>query len=139
MYYVYLLTLLVIGVVAASAFIDNKAPQAKPMTAFLKPHEGYIGLVSIILGLFWTFKMIFNLGSMLKYVPMLTIIWLISAAVMIILGLLMGQNLLRSFSGSNKNVTDAINKSVDKFAGMKEKLGLAALVLAVLNLILRLT
>jgi hypothetical protein len=58
---------------------------------------------------------------------------------MIVLGLLMGQNLLRSFSGSNKNVTDAINKSVDKFAGMKEKLGLTALVLAVLNLILKLT
>ena len=139
MYYVYLLTLLVIGIVGASAFIESKVPAAKSLTDFLKPHEGYIGLVSIVLGLFWFFKMIFNLGTMLKYLPMLTIIWLISAAVMIVLGLLMGQNLLRSFSGSNKNVTDAINKSVDKFAGMKEKLGLTALVLAVLNLILRLT
>ena len=43
------------------------------------------------------------------------------------------------FRSSNKNVTDAIKEVVDKLAGMKEKLGLAALVLAVLNLIIRFT
>jgi uncharacterized membrane protein len=98
-----------------------------------------VGLVAMIIGIYWVLYVIFHLGSLLKYVPMLMIIWLISSAVMIVLGLLMGQNLLRSFSASNKNVTDAINKSVDKFAGMKEKLGIASLVLAVLNLIIRFT
>ena len=139
MFFVYIITLLVIGAIGASAFLEKKIPQSKTVIDFIKPHEGYIGLVSIVLGIYWAIRILFNLGVMLQYVPMLTIIYICTFCVMVILGLLMAQNLLRSFSGSNDKVTNAINKSVDKFAGMKEKLGLAALILAVLNLILRIT
>ena len=139
MYYIFIITLLLLGTLAASKWMEKTIAPSKGLIDFLKPSEGWIGLVSIVLGLYWLIRMLFNLGSMLKYVPVLTIIYVAAALVMVVLGLLLAQNQLRALAGSNDGVTNTVNKLVDKFASLKEMLGFAALILGVLILILRIT
>ncbi len=139
MYYIFIITLLLMGMVAASSWVEKTIPPSKDLIAFLKPSAGWIGLVGMVLGAYWFLRMLFNLGSMLKYVPMLTIIYMITAFVMFVLGLLLAQNQLRAMASSNEKATDSVNKIVDKFAGLTEKLGFAALILGLLVLILRIT
>lgn len=139
MYYVFVLTLIIIGLVAASGFIENKIPQSKTGLNFIKPYSGWIGLVSMVLGIYWLLRTIMYLGSMLKLAPVNTLIYIASLLLLIVLGFLLAQVLIKQFSGKNENVDGFINKMATKFEPLKEKLGLAAIGTGLLNLLLRLT
>jgi len=140
MTFVFILTLIILGVVAASGLVENKIPQSKTGLDFIKPHAAWIGLVSMVLGLYFLLKFIFNLGTILKYVPIaLVIIKLVSYLIMVILGFLLAQELLRQVLGKNDSATESIDKMVGKFTPLKEKLGLAAIGAGLLNLLLAIT
>ena len=139
MYIVFILTLIIIGAVAAAGFVENKIPQSKSAMDFIKPHSEWVGLVALVLGIFWLFRIIFHLGTMLKYVFVLTLIQIASNVLLIILGFLLAQPLIMQVAGKNKNVTDAADKMRDKFAPLKEKLGLAAIAMGLVNLLLYIT
>lgn len=138
MFLVYFLTLVIVGAIAASGFIQNKLPQSKTAFEFVKPYEGWIGLVSLVLAVYWILKVIFHLGTMLKYQALFTIIYLSTLALLGILSLLLSQELLKQLLGKNK-ATELVDSSASKFAGLKEKLGLITLGSAVLMLIIRFT
>ena len=139
MFYIWVLTLLIVGFIAANTFFEKKIPQTKVAADFVNPYASWIGLVSIVLGLFWFFKIIFKLGFWLKYAPVFAIIFLISALLLIVVGFLLAQNLLREFSSKNAKANEMLNAGVDKFAPLKEKLGLAAVGAGLLDLLLRIT
>ena len=139
MYIIFILTLIVIGAVASAGFVENKIPQLKSAMGFIKPYSEWVGLVSLVLGLFWIFKILLHLGTMLKYVFVLTLIQLASNILLIILGFLLAQPLIMQLAGKNKGVTDAADKMKDKFTPLKEKLGLAAIALGLVNLLLYIT
>ena len=139
MFIVFILTLIIIGAVAAAGFIERKIPQAKSTMEFIKPHDQWVGLVSLVLGIFWFIKILLHLGTMLKYLLVLTLIQIASNIVLIILGFLLAQPLIMKLAGKNKNVTDVADKMKAKFAPLKEKLGLVAIGLGLVNLLLYIT
>jgi len=69
----------------------------------------------------------------------LTLIQIASNIVLIILGFLLAQPLIMKLAGKNKNVTDVADKMKAKFAPLKEKLGLVAIGLGLVNLLLYIT
>jgi hypothetical protein len=136
MTFVFIIILLIIGAVAAAAFVENKIPQTKAGLDFVKPHAPWIGLVSLVLGLYWLIKILFYLGMMLKYKFVFTLIMIASSLLLIILGFLMAQPLIMQLVGKNKNVTDVTDKMKKKFSPLTEKLGLAAISAGLINLLL---
>lgn len=140
MAFVFVISLLVLGLVAASGFVENKIPQSKTALGFVKPYTNWVGLVSMILGLYWLIKIIINLGTYLKYVPIvLVVIKVASYLILVVLGLLLAQGLLRQLTGKHETANESLDKMVDKFSPLKEKLGLAAIAAGLLNLLLYIT
>jgi uncharacterized membrane protein len=139
MYYVFILTLIIAGAVAASSFLQNKIPQTKVAMDFLNPHSSWIGLVSFVLSLFWFFKVLINIGTMLKWAPVNTIIYLVSVLILMVLGFLLAQSLFKQFAGKNAKVDEIIKAGVDKFGPLTEKLGLAAIIAGFVNLLIYIT
>lgn len=134
-----IITLLIIGAVAAAGFVEKKIPQSKTGLNFVKPHAQWIGLVSLVLGLFWIIKLLFNLGIMLKYKFVMTLILIASYLLLIIIGFLLSQPLIMQLVGKNKNVSDVADKMKAKFTPLTEKLGLAAIAAGLINLLLYIT
>ena len=139
MYFVFIITLLLVGLLAASAFVENKIPQSKVAFEVINPFSNWIGLVSMVLGLFWLLRTITYLGTMLKWAPVNTLIYIASLLLLLVLGFILAQSLLKQFSGKNEKIDGFVNKVVSKFKPMQEKLGLAAIATALLNLLLRIT
>jgi hypothetical protein len=131
--------MIIIGAVAAAGFVEKKIPQSKSAMEFIKPYSEWVGLVSLVLGLFWFVKLLIHLGAMLKYVFVLTLIQIASYLLLIILGFLLAQPLIMQLVGKNKNVTEAADKMKAKFTPLKEKLGLASIALGLVNLLLYIT
>jgi hypothetical protein len=139
MTFVIIISLLVIGAVAAAGFVENKIPQSKSGLDFVKPHAQWVGLVSLVLGFYWIIKVLFYLGVMLKYKFVLTLIIIASSLLLIILGFLLAQPLIMQLVGKNKNVSDVTDRMTKKFSPITEKLGLAAICAGLLNLLLAIT
>ncbi len=140
MEFVFIVSLLILGLVAASGFVEKKVPQSKTALDFVKPYASWVGLVSMVLGLYFSIKFIINLGTILKYVPIaLVVIKVASYLILVVLGLLLAQGLLRQLTGKHDKANESLDKMVDKFTPLKEKLGLAAIAAGLLNLLLNIT
>lgn len=127
-----IITLLILGFLAAADRIQAMAPGTKDLISFLRQSEGWIGIVSIVLGIIWLFRVL----RWIKYFNLYLFLGLLSALVMIALGFLYAQNVLRGWGKNNESLNDNINKVVDKLAPIKEPLGIAAIVLGVVDLLM---
>lgn len=134
MFWVYIITMLVLGLVAAAKKIETLLPASKQLTDFLKQSEGWIGVVSVGLSLYWLIRTLWYIKFFFKYALFKFIIVLASIAIMFLLGMILAQPLLRSWTGNNESVNGVINKVVDFASPLKEPLGLLAVVLALINL-----
>lgn len=138
--FVFIVALLILGLVAASGFVEKKIPQSKIGLDFVKPYASWVGLVSMVLGLYFLIKVVINLGTLLKYVPIaLVVIKVTSYLILVVLGILLAQGLLRQLTGKHDKANESLDKVLDKFAPLKEKLGLAAIAAGLLNLLLSIT
>jgi len=135
MYFLLILILIIIGAVAAAGFVENKIPQTKTTLNVIKPQSEWIGLVSLILGLFWLIKQLFHLNG--NFVHILII--LASYCLLILLGYLLAQPLIMQLIGKNKNISEAADKVKNKITPVQEKLGLASIALGLINLLLYIT
>ena len=133
MFFIFIVTLLTLGFLAASDRIQKMLPATKDLISFLKQSEGWIGIVSVFLALYWLLRILWYI----KYFSIYAFIYLLAALTMLILGILYSQTLLRQWSNKNAKATDALNKVVDKTGPLKETLGLVALILGVLILFIR--
>lgn len=139
MSFVFILTLIIIGVVAASDYIEGKFPQSKNTLNYLKPHEQWIGLVSIVLGLFWLISVIFTLGTRLRLDTIYTLVFVASLLLLIVLGFIMTQDHIKQYLLKNEKSKKFNQDMLNKFAPMKQKLGQAAIVIALIDLLLLIT
>ncbi|MBL4773595.1 MAG: hypothetical protein JKX98_08355 [Alcanivoracaceae bacterium] len=139
MTFVFILTLIIIGAVAAADYIEHKIPQTKTALDFIKPHDAWIGLVSLILGIFWLLSIVISLGTRLRIDPIATLVFIVSLSLLIILGTILAQNYIKQYTGKNKSIIDFNQKMMAKFMPMKEKLGQLAIVTGLFNLLLLIT
>ncbi len=134
MSWIFLITLVVLGLIAAAQKIGELIPASKQLTDFLKQSEGWVGLVSIFLGLYWLIKILLNIGVMLKYLFLLFLVSTVAALVMIALGILFSKPLLQQWTQSNEKLSGPLNNIIAKLEPKREILGLVALILSLIYL-----
>jgi len=129
--WVLVITLFAIGIVAAGKKIEELVPASKDLVKFLTQSQGWVGLVSIFMGLFWVIKAL----RWIKYFNFNLFVMLVSAIVLIILGFVLSQSTLKTWAVNSKGASDFIDKVVGVFTPHTMVLGLVALGLGVFQLI----
>lgn len=130
MHYVYLAILFLLGVLGASNLIIARKPEAKELIAKLAPIQGWLGVAGFGLGVWWLVQSIIN--------GWFGVVHLITIAVYISLGLLLGIGVLKTFI-KKEEVTAKLDACVVKLSPYQGILGLVAIGLAVWALIQILT
>jgi len=125
--------------VAAADYIEGKIPQSKTALDYLKPHEQWIGLVSIVLGIFYLISVILTLGTRLRIDTIYTLVFVASLLLLIVLGFLMTQNHIKQYLIKNEKSKKFNQDMLNKFSPLKQKLGQAAIVIALVDLLLLIT
>jgi len=134
--FLFIIILILLGLVAASTFFAKKLPQTKTIVDLVQPYVGWTGLISMVLGIFWLVRMIAYIGALLKHAPISALVSLASVLIMIVLGFLLSQKLIKQFSKDNKKADEFVQKMNDKFLPFQEKIGLAAVGLGLAGLVL---
>lgn len=134
MSWIFLITLIVLGLIAAAQKIGELIPASKQLTDFLKQSEGWVGLVAIFLGLFWVLRLLWYIGPMLKYAFLSWVVAMAGALVMVALGLVFAKVQLLDWTKGNEKVSGPIAKTTGVLEPKKEMLGLVALILALVYL-----
>lgn len=113
--------LIMMGILAASTLVISKVPALKDYVARISTYQGWIAIVSAVAGLFTFLPLGF------KSLPsLLGIIYLVSAAVMIALGFLLGVATVRPFIKSEQALAK-IDAIVLKLAPYQTILGLISI------------
>lgn len=133
MAWIFLITLIVLGLLAASQKIGELIPASKGLTDTLKQSEGWVGLVAVFLGLWWLIRMLWYI-KLIKYAFLTWLIAVLGALVMLALGLLFANSQLQEWTKSNEKVSGMLNKAHAVLEPKKEALGLVALILALVYL-----
>lgn len=131
------LLLIVAGILAAAALIIKNQPNARDLIAKLVPFQGIIGIVLLLLGVYWLlFWILPNLGGMMRYYPLTGLVVLLACLVSIGLGFLLGYGLINQYVLS-KNADAARSGEAMrlKLAGIQGPVGLIAIVLGIWMLI----
>jgi hypothetical protein len=130
-----LVLLFLVGALSAPAFLTSKVPAAKPMLDKLEPHQPWIGVAAILLGLY-------GLISTLRFIAhtplLMLLVSLATAACMLGLGFLLGFPILSKALAKNPAAAAKGELLRLTLMGYREKLGILAMGLAVLFVILTL-
>ncbi len=133
--WIFIITLIVLGLIAAAQKVGELIPASKGLTDALKQTEGWIGLVAIFLALYWLiFVVLRYIGVMLQHALLSWIISVLGVLVMLGLGLLFAQGQLKDWTKSNEKITGMIDSAVAFLEPKREALGLVALILALVFL-----
>jgi hypothetical protein len=124
------LWLILLGVLGASGLIIAKRPDAKEWIGKLAPYQGWIGAVSLLWGVVWLIRSIFDLGQ-LGYAPVAWVTWTVGALVLSTLGLLLGVSVLRSFAEGSPDAVARMDEVIAKLVPYQSRLGLASIVVGI--------
>ncbi|WP_395374187.1 hypothetical protein [Marinicella sp. W31] len=127
-------TLIIVGLVAAARKIGDLAPGTKESLKYLTDSENWIGLVSTFIGLYFLIRFLRYIGY-IGHAIFSSMLALVSILILIILGILLAQKLYVQWAGGNEKVAGFFNKFASIFDPFREILGLAAIVLGILNMI----
>ncbi len=131
MSWIFLITLIVLGLIAAAQKMGELVPASKQLTDFLKQSEGWVGLVAIGLSLYWLiFVVLRYIGPMIKHAFLSWAISVLGVLVMFALGLLFARGQLSEWTKSNEKLHGTIDKAAAFLEPKREMLGLVALILA---------
>lgn len=100
-YYSLAIISILLGAVAISRLIVSKIPSAQPYMENLKQYQGYLGLVGIFSGLFYSIFWLFHIG-LLSGVPLLWISAMVTSLTLLAVGLLTGVTFLKTFIKDEK-------------------------------------
>jgi hypothetical protein len=126
--------LFVLGVLAASNLIIAKKPDAKELISKLAPYQGWIGAVSAIWGVWTVIGAVLSLGW-LTTLPVSWAVWAASGVVQVILGILLGVGVLKTFI-KNPTAQANMDKTIEKMAPKQGMLGIVAIILGGVAIVL---
>ena len=134
--YIWSLSLIICGILAASTLIISKKPNAKELIDKLVPVQGWIGLVVCVLGLWSLINCLMHISILLHF-PVRLMIWLAMAVTMTLLGFLLGFSLISQYTmKGNPEVAakgEALRAKLSKF---QVPLGLAGIALGIVFLVM---
>lgn len=124
----------VLGTLGGSSFIISKRPDAEEVIDKLAPYQGWLGAISAIWG-GWTLvgQFLFRLGWMTS-APIMWWTMTANGAVLLVLGLLLGVGVLKSFS-SSPEANEKLDETVESLSPYQVTLGLVGIGLGVWTLL----
>jgi hypothetical protein len=120
------LWLVVLGVLGASSIIIARKPDAKEVIAKLAPYQGWIGVVSAFWGLWGVIQSLLNLGTWLKWAPVLWVTWLADSVLLLSLGFILGVGTMKTFIKDPK-ANEKMDHTLQKLLPYQGKLGVVAI------------
>jgi hypothetical protein len=121
--------LLVIGVLGAASLIVSKRPDAKEAIAKMQVYQGWIGVVAFLWGVWGIISAILNLG-MMKWAMILWVTALASSVIMVILGLLLGLGVMKTFV-KDESMRQKLDDRAARLAPKQGTFGLIAIGLGI--------
>jgi len=128
--WIFFATLVVSGLIAAAKKIGELIPASKNLTDTLQSASGWIGLVAIFLALWWIIRLL----MWIKYINFFWLVALVSALVMLSLGLVFAKKQLDDWTKSQAAINNPLKKAWAVLEPKQEVLGLTAIVLALVYL-----
>lgn len=129
------LLLIVAGILAASALIIQKQPNAKDLIAKIVPFQGIIGIVLLIWALINLLRVLPYLGTLFSLVPLSTLLALVTLLVSIGLGFLLGYGLIAQYALKNTSAAGSGESALAKLTPIQIPLGILGIVLGLWMLI----
>jgi len=129
MAYLTIVMLLLLGVLGAASLIVAKKPDAKEALAKIQPFQGWIGVVGFIWGVWDLIQVITHLGILTK-LPILLITVIAVAVVEIVLGLLLGVGVMKTFV-KNEAAQRQLDERAARLAPKQGTFGIISIALGV--------
>jgi len=136
MFWLSILVLLVLGVLASADRFVAQRPDARQLLAQLKPIQGIAGLVGVAFGLFVVIDAIVHVGA-IKVAALNWIIYLAVGVLSAALGFILGFGLLGGLLGQSPAAKRKADELYDKLAPWRPSLGMTAISTAILSIVLR--
>src|SRR5256885_5570503 len=115
------------GILAASALIIARRPNAKQLVDKLTPYQGWIGIVMFFWGVWALFDCVTHL-SFLKVAPLFFTFWLASGVADLLVGFLLGFGLITKYALSKNPAAAARGQHIRvKLAPYQAACGLFAI------------
>ena len=131
-YWITIILLVLTGVLACAGMIAAKKPNAAVAIGKLVPFQGIIGIIALVWGVWSLIDWITGGGiDLLSILPVLSIVLLIAAVLMILLGVLFGWSLISKLSGKADG-----GAGLAKIASTQGPLGIAAIIDAIVLLVI---
>lgn len=124
------------GILAASALIIARKPNAAKLIDKMTPYQGWIGVVMFGWGVWELIGCVRFLG-LLKVAPMAWVFWLATGVADIVVGFLLGFGLLTKYTLGNSPLAQAKGQAIRaKLAGYQGAFGIFAIVMGILYIVL---
>lgn len=135
MFIVHVLWLIVLGILAVPNLILSRKPNAKELLDKITPYQGWIGAVSAVWGLFNLVRWLLNIKVMMFF-PSLGLTLLAVCVVELVLGLLLGVGVMKSFI-KNEEAQKKLDATIAKLAPKQGIFGLISIGLGIWLLLAR--
>jgi hypothetical protein len=131
---IYGISLIILGILAVPSLLLSRIPDAKELFDKITPYQGWIGLVFCFWGIWGIIRAVLNMG-------MLNLGWILGLAVSIVtavLGFLLGYGMINQLLLSkNEEAKEKGAELLAKLAPLQGKFGMAAIILGVIYIVLR--
>lgn len=132
-YLQFTIALLLIGILGAANLIIARLPAAKEYIAKIAPYQGWIGLVSIILGAWSIFDLLIPSIRWMTDFPLRGVLGIATTVVLLLLGFLLGLGMIKTFV-KDPQTQAKLDQMAAKLAPYQGIMGIIAIVLAILDL-----
>ena len=127
--YLHGIFLIIIGILAAPNMVVSRKPEAKEWIDKLVPFQGWLGVVSLV----WGIIQIIRFLTKLQYFDdsvLVFLTWIVSAFCMIVIGILLGINVIKSFV-SDEQAKEKMDQLVMKLAPKQGNFGLISVIVGI--------
>ena len=116
------------GILAASALIIARKPNAKDLIDKLTPYQGWLGVGMFAWGIYATITVLLNLGTFLHFSILYTVAAVAAAALNLVVGFLLGFGLITQYALSKNPQAMARGQQIrTKLAAYQGVFGLLAI------------
>ena len=129
--------LFVLGCLAVPQMVMSKSPDAKKALDKIVPFQGWIGVISLIWGLYnviWLIRYLSALGAGVKGI-LFFLVFAVFVICQIVLGFILGIGVVKSFV-KDANAQAKLDETLTKVLPYQSKLGLLAIVDGILLIIM---
>jgi hypothetical protein len=115
------------GILAASALIIARKPNAKDLIDKITPYQGWIGIVMFFWGIWGTLDCVRGIGA-LSSAPLFWLFWMASSAADLVVGFLLGFGLITKYALGRNLAAQARGQQIRaKLAAYQGVFGLLAI------------